>query len=183
MSIKLKYTSLLYFLSLFFAVFSKTAVAQDTGLPALKREHLPMDNGWRFALGHAYDPSKDFNNGTGDFSYFAKTGYGDGAASPQFDDRAWRKINLPHDWAVEQPFSSKGSSSHGSKAIGRNFPEASVGWYRKTFFVPAADLGKHISIAFDGVFRNSIVWVNGHYLGTEASGYSSFGYNISEYLN
>jgi len=142
-----------------------------------------MDNSWRFALGHAYDPAKDFNNGTGGFSYFAKAGYGDGAASPQFDDRAWRTINLPHDWAVEQPFSPKGSTSHGSKAIGRNFPEASVGWYRKAFFVPAADLGKHISIAFDGVFRNSIVWVNGHYLGTEASGYNSFEYNISEYLN
>ena len=147
------------------------------------REHILMDAGWRFALGHAYDPAKDFNNGTGSFSYFAKTGYGDGAAAPQFDDRSWRKINLPHDWAVEQPFSSKGSFSHGSKAIGRNFPEASVGWYRKTFTVPASDLGKHISIAFDGVSRNSIVWVNGHYLGTEPSGYYSFEYDIAEYLN
>lgn len=149
----------------------------------MKREHLSMDNDWRFALGHAYDPSKDFYNGTGGFSYLAKTGYGDGAASPEFDDRGWRKIDLPHDWAVEQSFSPKGSLSHGSKAIGRNFPEASVGWYRKTFVVPAADLGKHISIAFDGVFRNSIVWVNGHYLGTEPSGYNSFEYDISEYLN
>jgi beta-galactosidase len=147
------------------------------------REHILMDAGWRFALGHAYDPAKDFNNGTSGFSYFAKTGYGDGAAAPQFDDRSWRKINLPHDWAVEQPFSPKGSFSHGSKAIGRNFPEASVGWYRKTFTVPAGDLGKQISIAFDGVSRNSIVWVNGHYLGTEPSGYYSFEYNIAEFLN
>ncbi|SDT03627.1 beta-galactosidase [Mucilaginibacter mallensis] len=161
----------------------KTGIYAQSSVSSSKREHLSMDNDWRFALGHAYDPAKDFNNGTGGFSYFAKAGYGDGAASPQFDDRGWRKINLPHDWAVELPFSPKGSTSHGSKAIGRNFPEASVGWYRKAFFVPAADLGKHISIAFDGVFRNSIVWVNGHYLGTEASGYNSFEYNISEYLN
>ncbi|WP_183580620.1 beta-galactosidase GalA [Mucilaginibacter sp. X5P1] len=161
----------------------KTGIYAQSSISSSKREHLSMDNDWRFALGHAYDPAKDFNNGTGGFSYFAKAGYGDGAASPQFDDRGWRKINLPHDWAVEQPFSPKGSTSHGSKAIGRNFPEASVGWYRKAFFVPAADLGKHISIAFDGVFRNSMVWVNGHYLGTEESGYSSFEYNISEYLN
>lgn len=180
---KLKCTSLFYFLMLFFTVFLKTAVALDKKQSAVKREHLSMDNDWRFALGHAYDPSKDFYNGTGGFSYLAKTGYGDGAASPEFDDRGWRKIDLPHDWAVEQSFSPKGSLSHGSKAIGRNFPEASVGWYRKTFVVPAADLGKHISIAFDGVFRNSIVWVNGHYLGTEPSGYNSFEYDISEYLN
>jgi beta-galactosidase len=147
------------------------------------REHLLMDFGWRFALGHAYDPAKDFYNGTSGFSYLAKTGYGDGAASPHFDDRSWRKINLPHDWAVEQSFDPKGSLSHGSKAIGRNFPQASVGWYRKTFTIPSADLGRHIAIAFDGVSRNSIVWVNGHYLGTEPSGYNSFEYDISEYLN
>jgi len=182
MFIKMKHTKFLYFLILFFEAFSKVAVAQDKG-PSTIREHLSIDNGWRFALGHAYDPAKDFYNGTGAFSFFAKTGYGDGAASPQFDDRGWRKINLPHDWAVEQPFSPKGSSSHGSKAIGRNFPEASIGWYRKTLVIPGTDLGKHISIAFDGVFRNSIVWVNGHYLGTEPSGYNSFQYDISEYLN
>lgn len=171
----------MYFLILIFATTGKT-IAQSPEI-ASKREHLSIDNDWRFALGHAYDVSKDFYNGTGGFSYLAKTGYGDGAASAEFDDRGWRKIDLPHDWAVEQPFSPKGSFSHGSKAIGRNFPEASVGWYRKSFVVPASDLGKHISIAFDGVFRNSIVWVNGHYLGTEPGGYNSFEYNISEYLN
>ncbi|WEA00466.1 beta-galactosidase GalA [Mucilaginibacter sp. SJ] len=176
----MKPTYFLYFLILVFAT-GKT-IAQSPEI-ASKREHLSIDNDWRFALGHAYDVSKDFYNGTGGFSYLAKTGYGDGAASAEFDDRGWRKIDLPHDWAVEQPFSPKGSFSHGSKAIGRNFPEASVGWYRKSFVVPASDLGKYISIAFDGVFRNSIVWVNGHYLGTEPSGYNSFEYNISEYLN
>lgn len=150
---------------------------------SMVREHIKIDTGWRFALGHAYNPALDFNNGTAPFSYFAKTGYGDGAASPDFDDRSWRKISLPHDWAAEVPFSPLGSRSHGYKAIGRNFPQNSVGWYRKTFTVPASDLGKHISIAFDGVMRNSIVWVNGHYLGTEASGYNSFEYNIGEYLN
>ena len=149
----------------------------------VSREHLLMDFDWRFALGHPYDTRKDFNNGTGYFSYFAKTGYGDGAAAPDFDDRPWRKLNLPHDWAVEQGFDARASLSHGFKAIGRNFPDASVGWYRKRFNIPASDLGKHITIAFDGVFRNSIVWINGHYLGTEPSGYNGFEYNISEYLN
>src|SRR5450432_1125197 len=147
------------------------------------RERLSMDYGWRFAFGHPYDTKKDFNNGTGYFSYLAKASYGDGAAAANFDDRAWRKLDLPHDWAVEQPFDSTASFSHGFKAIGRNFPEASVGWYRKRFTIPASDSGRHISIAFDGVFRNSIVWINGFYLGTELSGYLGFEYNISDYLN
>ncbi len=147
------------------------------------REHLLMDRGWRFAFGHPSDARKDFNNGTGYFSYFAKAGYGDGAAAAGFDDRSWRKLDLPHDWAVEQPFDSKASFSHGFKAIGRPFPDASVGWYRRTFSVPASELGRRITIAFDGVFRASIVWVNGHYLGAEESGYLGFEYDISDYLN
>jgi beta-galactosidase len=149
----------------------------------IKREKLLMDFGWRFAFGHPFDTKKDFDNGTSYFSYFAKAGYGDGAAAANFDDRAWRKLDLPHDWAVEQPFSEKASFSHGFKAIGRNFPDASVGWYRKNFFIPQSDTGRKISVLFDGVFRNSIVWVNGHYLGTEESGYNGFQYDITDVLN
>jgi len=119
----------------------------------------------------------------GYFFYLAKTGYGDGAAAANFDDRAWRQLDLPHDWAVEQPFDEKASFSHGFKAIGRPFPNASVGWYRKSFTVPASDLGRRISLEFGGVFRNPIVWVNGHYLGTEPSGYNGFQYDISDYLH
>ncbi len=171
-----------FLLLLVFVIIADYSFSQNAD-QTIPREHLLMDFGWRFAFGHPYDTRQDFNNGTGYFSYFAKTGYGDGAAAPGFDDRAWRKLNLPHDWAVEQGFSPKASLSHGFKAIGRNFPEASVGWYRKTFKIPASDTGRHISIAFDGVFRNSIVWVNGHYLGTEPSGYNGFEYDISEYLN
>lgn len=163
-------------------LFAQSLKAQINPNPS-PREHLLMDFNWRFAYGHPYDPKKDFNNGTGYFSYFAKTGYGDGAAAPNFDDRSWRKLNLPHDWAVEQGFDPKASYSHGFKAIGRNFPDASVGWYRKSFAVPASDLGRRIHIAFDGVFRNAIVWVNGHYLGTQPSGYQGFEYDISDYLN
>ncbi|MGA9408471.1 MAG: beta-galactosidase GalA [Bacteroidota bacterium] len=147
------------------------------------REKLLMDFGWRFALGHAYDTKKDFDNGSGYFSYFAKTGYGDGAASKNFDDRGWRILDLPHDWCVELPFDSLGSYSHGYKAMGRNFPQNSVGWYRKKFSIPESDLGRRIYVEFDGVFRNSIVWVNGFYLGTEHSGYVGFSYDISDYLN
>ena len=147
------------------------------------REKLLMDFGWRFALGHACDTKKDFDNGSGYFSYFAKTGYGDGAAAKDFDDRGWRKLDLPHDWCVELPFDNRGGYSHGYKAIGPHFPENSIGWYRKNFSIPESDLGRRIFVEFDGVFRNSIVWVNGFYLGTEHSGYNGFSYDISDYLN
>jgi beta-galactosidase len=162
-----------------FLILSNSIIAQTNAV----REHALMDKDWRFAFGHPFDTNEDFNTGTGYFSYLTKASYGDGAAAANFDDRSWRKLNLPHDWAVEQPFDQRASLSHGFKAIGRNFPEASVGWYRKTFTIDKADEGKQISIAFDGVFRNSIVWVNGFYLGTEPSGYTGFEYNISEYLN
>jgi len=169
-------------LLLLLLMYNSSVFSQDTATTK-GREHLLMDFGWRFAFGHPFDTKKDFDNGTGYFSYLAKAAYGDGAAARDFDDRSWRKLDLPHDWAVEQRFDKNASLSHGFKALGRNFPETSVGWYRKTFTIPASDLGRHISIAFDGVFRNSTVWINGFYLGTEPSGYNGFEYNITDYLN
>ncbi len=147
------------------------------------RERILFDQGWRFALGHAFDPAQDFQLDTSHFSFLAKAGYGDGAASPKFDDRAWRIVDLPHDWCVELPFDHHGSHSHGYKAIGRKFPENSVGWYRKSFEIAAGELGRRISLEFDGVHRDAQVWVNGFYLGNEPSGYTSFSYDISDYLN
>lgn len=151
-------------------------------LPALapaRRERINLDAGWRFALGHA----SDHNFAAGSFNFLSKAGFGEGVHTVKFDDSAWRHLDLPHDWAVELPFSEKGSASHGSKAIGIGHPENSIGWYRRTFSIPASDLGRRISLEFDGVFRNSMVWVNGHYLGTEQSGYTGFAYNLTEILN
>ena len=147
------------------------------------RQVISLNHNWKFALGHAYDRVLDFNNGTSYFSYVTKAGYGDGPANAQFDDRMWRTVNVPHDWCVELPFAKNGSVSHGSKAIGKNYPENSVGWYRKTFFVDSSWFGKKISVEFEGVYRNSKVWVNGFYLGNEPSGYTSFNYDLTEYLN
>jgi beta-galactosidase len=147
------------------------------------REHLLMDFGWRFAFGNPSDYAKDFTNGTGYFTYFAKTGYGDGAAAAQFEDRTWREVDLPHDWAVELPFSGSASHSHGYRTIGWKYPETSVGWYRKKFLIPATDLGRKINIQFDGIFRDAKIWVNGFYVGHEQSGYASSVYDITDYLN
>ncbi|MCU4174269.1 beta-galactosidase GalA [Carboxylicivirga sp. N1Y90] len=148
------------------------------------RERINFDNNWYFAFGHPTDKSKDFNTGTSYFTYLAKARYGgDGATTLAFDHRAWRKLNLPHDWAVEVPHSASASHSHGYKAIGPGFPDVSVGWYRKVFVIDSIDLGKQIFLDFDGVSRDAKVWVNGHYLGNEPSGYQSFSYNISDILN
>ncbi|TPG45114.1 beta-galactosidase GalA [Flavobacterium pectinovorum] len=147
------------------------------------RELILIDKDWRFSLGHLYDTQKDFGHAEGYFSYLAKTGFGDGPASSQFDDRAWRKLDLPHDWAVEQSFSESASYSHGFKTAGKGFPEKSIGWYRKKIIISKDDLGKIISLKFGGVFRNSKVFFNGHFLGTEESGYNGFEYDITSYIN
>ncbi|QLC65081.1 DUF4982 domain-containing protein [Flavobacterium sp. LPB0248] len=147
------------------------------------RELILIDKDWRFSFGHLYDTKKDFGHAEGYFSYLTKTGFADGPAASGFDDRAWRKLDLPHDWAVEQPFSESASFSHGFKAAGKNFPEKSIGWYRKKITIPNEDLGRTISLKFDGVFRNSKVFFNGFYLGTEESGYNGFEYDVTAYVN
>ncbi|QBE61690.1 beta-galactosidase GalA [Pseudoduganella lutea] len=146
------------------------------------RERINIDRDWRFAYGHAFDAGQDFGHGTRAF-FFAKAGYGDGPAAPGFKDAGWRRVDLPHDWAVELPFDARGNTNHGSKAIGRAFPENSVGWYRKTIDIPASDRGRRIALEFDGAYRDSVVWVNGHYLGREPSGYSGFRHDITDYLD
>jgi beta-galactosidase len=142
-----------------------------------------MDRGWRFALGHASDPSRDFDF-TRDRS-LVKAGEARGAAGVQFDDSSWRTVDLPHDWAIELPFVEKDDrehAEHGFYAIGPDFPQHSVGWYRKQFDLPARDEGRRIVLEFDGVFRDSVVWVNGHRLGRHASGYDGFRYDITDLL-
>ncbi len=165
--------------SVFIFVVSGLAFAQSKS----DRELILIDKDWRFSFGHLYDTDKDFGHATGYFSYLTKTGFGDGPAAKDFDDRAWRKLDFPHDWAVEQDFSESGSFSHGFKIAGKGFPEKSIGWYRKKINIPEIDKDRIISLKFDGVFRNSKVFFNGYYLGTEESGYNGFEYDVTAYVN
>lgn len=148
-----------------------------------------FDTGWTFAFGDASSPADDFGCGTEYFNYLTKAAsiHNEGPYSPKFDPEKWGKtwtpVDLPHDWVVDLPFAPEASHSHGYKSVGHKFPQTSVGWYRKSFAVPAEAFGKHVSLQFDGVFRDSRVWVNGFYLGNEPSGYLPQIYNISEYLN
>lgn len=150
----------------------------------LSAQETLFDDGWKFAFGDASSPEKDFGRGTEYFNYFTKAAsiHNEGPYSPKFDDSAWKEVNLPHDWVVDLPFDPKASHSHGYKTVGWKYPKTSVGWYRKTFTIPLEAKGKPVSIRFDGIFRDSDIWVNGFWLGGEKSGYTSATYDIAPYL-
>lgn len=165
------------------ATFTIAASCLLTSGFAQNRSAQPLTDGWKFCFGNAQSIEKNFMTGTRYFNYLTKTGYGDGPTAQDFDDRAWRDVTIPHDWAVELPFAPNASHSHGYKTVGWAFPETSLGWYRKKINIPTKDLGKKISLLFEGVFRNSEVWLNGFYLGQEQSGYLDFQYDITDYIN
>ncbi|MCX3265149.1 DUF4982 domain-containing protein [Pedobacter agri] len=100
-----------------------------------------------------------------------------GAKSPAFIDAKWRKLTLPHDWSIEGEFDEKNPA----KPEGGGLPTG-IGWYRKEFTAPANFESRLITIEFDGVYKNSEVWVNGKYLGKRPYGYASFSYEISKFL-
>ena len=99
------------------------------------RERLLLDFGWRFALGHANDAEKDFGYGARRREgQFAKSGNFLPVTRASFDDKNWRSIDLPHDWTIELPFTKAPMLHHqGAKPLGREYPETSIGWYRRMF--------------------------------------------------
>ena len=121
------------------------------------RETVLLDKGWKFSLGHAGDPKKDFGCGTEYFNYLTKASsiHNEGPYSLKFDDTKWQDVQLPHDWVTTLPYAAEASHSHGYKTVGWKYPESSVGWYRKQFTIPATDLGKRLMLRFDGIFRNA----------------------------
>ena len=149
------------------------------------RETIRLDDGWKFAFGNAADPKKDFGCGTEYFNYLTKANsiHNEGPYVANFNDSTWQEVKVPHDWVTILPYADVASHSHGYKTVGYKYPETSVGWYRKTINIPACDLGKHIALKFDGIFRNARVWFNGFYMGTEPSGYATQVYDVTEYVN
>lgn len=125
-----------------------------SSLSSESRERLSFNDGWLFSLA---DDSL--------------------AARPEFVDSGWRKLNLPHDWAIEGDFSQDNPSGTGGGAL-----PGGVGWYRKTFVAENKDKGKHFRIEFDGVYMNSEVFINGTCLGKCPYGYISFSYDLTPYL-
>ena len=154
------------------------------------REQELFDFGWKFQFGHGTDPAKDlgFGEGQGDFSRTGEFEF----AKAKFDDSKWRTLNLPHDWAVELPFvrdelqtpdGDKPMQSHGFKPLGRRYPETSVGWYRREFEIPAIDLGRRITVEFDGAFRDVLIFVNGCFVGRNNNGYAPFRFDLTDFLS
>jgi beta-galactosidase len=117
------------------------------------RTRINFGNDWKFALG-------DIN----------------GTQNPAFDDSSWRILDIPHDWSIEGEFSRDNPATPGGGAL-----PGGVGWYRKTFTAGNSG-GKLVFIDFDGVYRNSEVWINGDYLGKRPYGYSSFRYDLTPHL-
>ncbi|GAA4237299.1 beta-galactosidase GalB [Postechiella marina] len=95
-----------------------------------------------------------------------------------FDDGNWRDVNLPHDWSIEGNF----SKNNPSFSRGGWLPTGKVA-YRKKFVIPDTDKGKRIVIAFDGAYRNSEVYINGHLLGKRPFGYIAFHYDLTKHVN
>ena len=149
------------------------------------RERLLLDFGWRFQFGHANDPARDFGLGARRReAQFAKSGNFLPVTRLDFKDADWKELDLPHDWAVELPFTDAPLVfHHGAKPVGREFPETSVGWYRRIFDLPKGDSGKRIAIEFDGVFRDATVMFNGHYIGQNESGYVPFRFDLTDFAN
>jgi beta-galactosidase len=113
-----------------------------------------FNNGWKFYLG---DDSL--------------------ASNKNYNDAGWRSLTLPHDWSIELPFSATAPATNQGGAL-----PGGIGWYRKTFNLPHSSKDRNVFVNFDGVYRNSEVWINGHYLGKRPNGYISFRYDLSPYL-
>ncbi|HVH69228.1 MAG TPA: beta-galactosidase GalB [Gemmatimonadales bacterium] len=118
------------------------------------RATLDFDRGWRFHLGDVT-----------------------GAQEATFDDSGWRRLDVPHDWSIEGEFSDTNPAGVAGGAL-----PGGVGWYRKTFSLAGRDTGRLVFLEFDGVYRNSEVWINGHYLGKRPYGYSSFQYELTPHV-
>ena len=101
-----------------------------------------------------------------------------------FDDSDWRSLDLPHDWAIELPFTNDPTlASKGFYPLGRTYPATSVGWYRRVFELPASDADKRITVEFDGAYRESMVVFNNFYIGQHSGGYDPFSFDVTDFAN
>ncbi len=136
------------------------------------RRVVNIDTDWLFTLAD-YEAMPYPHTGIADSEALAASSASDGG---------WRRLNVPHDWAIEGEFSEKNPSGTGGGAL-----PGGIGWYRKHFTL--ADLGladksdAQFLIRFDGVYMNSTVWLNGHKLGNRPYGYISFEYDMTPYIN
>ncbi len=136
-----------------------------------------------------------FENNLDHFNHFGFEKYMDASGAPArfYEYSSWQKIDLPHDWAVglkkdlhANTFAGARASSDFHRYMTERHSDAekvySVGWYRKTFYAPEEWKSARIFIEFEGVFRDSVVWVNGTYLDRHLSGYTSFTLELTDHI-
>ncbi|REE02012.1 beta-galactosidase GalB [Marinoscillum furvescens] len=124
-----------------------------------------------FSVWAQYEPGENFDK---DWLFYNDEN--PNGQQPELDDSKWRQVNLPHDWAIEGPFSSEYNARYGG------LPIHGTGWYRKHFTMPATAKGKVVRLEFEGAMYNAHVWVNGNLVGNRPYGYIGFEFDISEYL-
>ncbi|WP_333769356.1 glycoside hydrolase family 2 TIM barrel-domain containing protein [Streptomyces sp. IBSBF 2435] len=126
---------------------------------------IDLGDGWRFAL---VNPA-GITDPTG--------AYAD-AAAPGYDDSRWRTVAIPHDWSIEQtPTTDSGTSG------GTGFLPGGLGWYRTSFTLPRSTSGRRVSIEFDGVYMDSVVYCNGTQVGNHPYGYTGFAFDLTDLLH
>jgi beta-galactosidase len=157
------------------------------------RERISLNKDWRFAKGHP-EPQKDFNYGRA--LSFTKIAFiqestmleADQESSltvphtQSFDDSKWEKISLPHDWGMKAEYAENQFKVKGYRKLGGRTPENSIGWYRKTFKMSPIK-GYRYQLEFEGIFRDSQVWMNGIFLGRHVSGYTPVEFDVTECVN
>jgi beta-galactosidase len=183
------------FLALAFTGYSGTStVVGAAGHAASPRTRLLISGDWRFIKGDPancqtrllYDVVKSWvlpagNNFLKDPAKETKRPEGNpGDDVPYveagFDDSTWRKLDLPHDYAIEGPFTTTVSGSTG------RLPSSGVVWYRKNLNIPASDAEKSIFLDIDGAMSYSMVWLNGRFVGGWPYGYASFRLDLTPYV-
>ena len=111
-----------------------------------------------------------------DTNWYFHLGDLENAYEKNYADTNWRQVTLPHDWSVEYPKDRSLSS-------GTGYVIGGTAWYRKHFTLSSDAKGKKYFLCFDGVYKNSQVWINGYYLGKRPNGYISFRYDVTDFLN
>ena len=146
-------------------MFSNLLYSQST------REVINFDHGWLFNR-YGLQPDgkridEPFGNGSPD------------SPSPKelaFNDKDWRKLDVPHDWGIEGPFRENLDGYTGK------LPWRGIGWYRKRFNIKNIDKDKMFFLDFDGVMANAEVYLNGKKIGERPYGYISFRVNLTPYI-